>query len=726
MPEPVREAMRSAYRKVLSEGGVPRKGQRVMIAEIAKAVANHARRGEDAAGCRLLAIQAPTGTGKTIAYGIGAILGAMASDLKVIISSATVQLQEQIVHKDLEALKRSIPGLRAALVKGRGRYACPVKVRDVAANKRGNYSQSQVACAKDLGIRLATGWSGDVDDLTEPPQGAEWSAMTNDRGGCSGRRCSAYSKCPYYKARTEVEEANVVVTNHALLLMDVRTGNKILPSMEKSVLVIDEAHELPEVAKEALASEMDVTEVMGRVAAAQEALASVRLQCRGAGIERDSSEALGALEGLAIEASRLAFELDELEWGVSDGETKQVLRFPMGALPKSLDGCVSRCLQWTSGACESLERIAETLGGEDGDDLEESVREGGMLLIGRSLVDMTNMRQLWELLGKTSTHSEPVAKWIERDPKTAGMRMFGTPVGVGAALHRMVWERCAAAVHVSATLTTVGGFSEYLAESGLGCTRGAKTLEVDSPFDYERQGTLTIPKTISSPKDARRHTGDLAKSLIGMLDAQEQGTGALVLFASWSQLKSVRDMMPERIQKWMQVQADGVSKRELLSRHRAAIDAGGRSVIFGTASFEQGVDLPGKYLTLVVVAKLQFAVPTDPVMETLKEVLDAQGRSFFDEVVVPTACRRLAQSVGRLLRTEKDEGRVVVADPRLSETKYGRKMLRALPPYRLEPDWVPEGKVAEPGGGDGQRPEGDVEGEAEGDGDWGGEQMRPF
>jgi ATP-dependent DNA helicase DinG len=170
---------------------------------------------------------------------------------------------------------------------------------------------------------------------------------------------------------------------------------------------------------------------------------------------------------------------------------------------------------------------------------------------------------------------------------------------------------------------------------------------------------------------------------------QDEGTGALVLFASWKQLNETHAAMPKDVIDHLLVQGNGMSKREILDRHRAAIDAGKRSAIFGTSSFEQGVDLPGNYLTLVVISKLQFSVPSHPVAQATREFFESKGLSYFDEIVVPQACRRLAQSTGRLIRTETDTGRILVADPRLSNTQYGRSMLKALPAYKLDFDWEP-------------------------------------
>jgi ATP-dependent DNA helicase DinG len=207
-------------------------------------------------------------------------------------------------------------------------------------------------------------------------------------------------------------------------------------------------------------------------------------------------------------------------------------------------------------------------------------------------------------------------------------------------------------------------------------------LAVQSPFDLPQQACLVVPKNVADAKDIKAHTAYLIDSIPEYLCTLMQGEGALVLFSSWSQLRDVRAAMPEWVQNSVLSQ-EFMGRSQLLAQHEKTIASGKCSFIFGLSSYEEGVDLRGNSCKLVILAKIPFSVPTDPVSQTQKEHLESQGRSHFDEIVVPHACRRLAQGMGRLIRSETDSGHIVLADGRLTGTRYGRAMLASLPPYRL-------------------------------------------
>ena len=277
-----------------------------------------------------------------------------------------------------------------------------------------------------------------------------------------------------------------------------------------------------------------------------------------------------------------------------------------------------------------------------------------------------------------------LARWIERGGKevragrTTEFHVCAAPIGGGERLRTLLWDRAGAAVLTSATLQACGSFDLFMEEAGLKAWEGVHALSLPSPFDHAAQAELHLPRMRSHPLDAQAHTEEVAAMLPALLEAQ---AGSLVLFASARQMHQVAHALPEALREQILVQGS-TSKRELLARNKARIDKGHRSVLFGLASLSEGVDLPGAYCTHLVVVKLPFAVPDDPVEQTRREWIEAQGRSAFHERSVPEVGIRLAQAVGRLLRTPEDHGRVTVLDPRLASTPWGRRLLAGLPPYR--------------------------------------------
>jgi ATP-dependent DNA helicase DinG len=284
---------------------------------------------------------------------------------------------------------------------------------------------------------------------------------------------------------------------------------------------------------------------------------------------------------------------------------------------------------------------------------------------------------LWQdFAADGSTEEPPRARWLSHrdgdDPLAVDFHC--SHILAARILDEQLWQRAAAAILTSATMTALGSFDRFRLRSGV--PDAARTRVVASPFDYAR-ATLQVPAMRSEPGDASAHTAELIELLPDLLAADE---GSLVLFSSRRQMLDVRDGLPKDWRERLLTQ-DEAGKQELLRRHRAAVDAGQGSVLFGLASFAEGVDLPGGYCRHVVIAKLPFAVPDDPVDAALAEWLEARGRNAFMEISVPDAALRLVQAAGRLLRTESDHGRVTLLDRRLVTRRYGRAILDSLPAF---------------------------------------------
>jgi ATP-dependent DNA helicase DinG len=273
----------------------------------------------------------------------------------------------------------------------------------------------------------------------------------------------------------------------------------------------------------------------------------------------------------------------------------------------------------------------------------------------------------------------PVARWINVSLSGGAIsyELRSSPVLAADILGQHLWQEAAAVIATSATMTALNSFERFMLHSGMPATGRFKV--VPSPFDYAN-ARLTIPAMDCDPRDAEAHTAALIDQLPHWLNPEE---GSLVLFASRRQMTEVYAGLPDAWRERVVMQGE-YSKHEILRRHREALDAGAGSVIFGLASFAEGVDLPGRYCSHVLVAKIPFAVPDSPLEAALNEWVESQGRNAFMEVTVPDAALRLVQACGRLLRTETDTGRVTICDRRLVTHRYGKALLAALPPFRLE------------------------------------------
>ena len=683
----VQQLVRAAYAQLKFTVGATfkaRLGQRQMIGAVASAVAAGVQYGAAAGGARIIAVQAPTGSGKTLAYGVASVPIARAAGKKVVISTATTALQSQLMDKDMLTLQRAMPGMTFAIAKGRNRYLCPVRLERALAQRASASADSEAL--KSLAARFGSGdWDGDMDSLKEPVAQNAWRRVTNDSKGCSGRSCGSVSTCPYYKARSAIAQADVVVANHDLVLADLLGFGGILPAPAETVFVIDEAHHLADKATKTLESSHRLSDGIRWAANGKRVMHAL------VGVSGDRS-----VDGLAEKAcaalAKLSQALVAAETNLRDSVAGQ--RQPDGTsavkleelkLGGDLARVVGSCSKEAVLACDALLDVREQLGGERGKDLPAVTRDGLLSDIGELMTNIEAVRDTWGLLSVDSYGNAPVAHWVsfERAGGVEEIRVCASPTSAAETLHEVLWSRACSVVACSATLTSVGGFKPFLSETGLALTTGVQTIEIASPFDYAAQGKLVIPKMAASAKDAAGHTKELIRLLPLALRSMRPASGCVVIFSSWTQLEAVAGNMPDWVKGVLQIQPRSGGKAAMVAAHVAAISAGRCSVMFGTASLEEGLDLPGALCQMVMIAKLPFAVPTHPVDEARKAWVENKGGNYFTDVVVPLAFRRLAQGLGRLIRSETDTGTVVVFDERLRTTGYGKKMLRALPPFAV-------------------------------------------
>ena len=640
-------------------------------------------------------VQAGTGVGKSAAYASVAIAMALQRKTRVLISTATVALQEQLMQKDLPALAQTMEQPFAfALAKGRGRYVCKLKLERVAGVGSAEEdffeddfpavalaSASQEALEErrfrlyeHMAQALATGrWDGDRDSLVEAPDPQDWAGVAAERHSCTARHCPRYRDCSYYQARTRLAEANVIVANHDLVLASL--GMKTLPELSNCLLVFDEAHHLPAVALDQFSSTMELAQLrwLDRLPKVLGELAGALQIDLDADVNTLSSQLKTTLNQLA----RMALDAVHAHTGGQDG----TLRFAHGQLPADMAEPVAQVLAQAGALTKSLDAL--------GAHIKQIAKEDPMqaLQCAQQYAKLGPLApRLASLVGTASLlleHGEqPLAKWLQCKSENGFLLLsaHACPMVPGDLLRQFVWSQARAAVLTSASLTSCGSFDYFLQEVGLSGKAHVQALEVSSPFDYARQGTLTVVHTQADAKNVAAYTAEVVQCL--MQDLATVTHGALVLFTSRAQMRAATEALPPALLDSVLVQGS-TSRARLIAAHTARVEAGFASIVFGLQSFGEGLDLPGLLCETVFITKLPFSPPSDPVDEARAEWLRSVGRDPFSELVIPATAVKLLQWTGRAIRTEEDQAHVVCYDKRLTQQSYGRRMLQGLPPYRL-------------------------------------------
>lgn len=691
----------------------PRAGQREMAAQVAHTFA-HAHlgkptEGEDsppntAVAPSIAVIQAGTGVGKSLAYSAPAIAMALQRGTRVVISTATVALQEQLVNKDLPALAAHLgQPFRYALAKGRGRFVCQLKLerlvgssdlypeeaddlfgetlpaKPVAQAER----QAQQQFYASMAEALAQGrWDGDRDSLDTPPAPEAWSPVAAEGSSCTGRHCPAFQSCSYYERRKELVAAQVIVVNHDLLLSSL--GARLLPELDNCLLVLDEAHHLPATALAQFANSMDLSRLQWLDKLTSRALRIGQLLEveEIADIPQHSSglrQAMGQLAQAAMAQYGETLKSPEARFGPASA------RIPRGVLPEALLPPLEAVLAHSMGLLDVLRAIAKALRSTIKETPDEAPRLAALYAqLGSLAPRLEAVFATTELLLHTPAPGQaPAAKWftLEMDGEWIALQAHASPILPGSTLRQHLWSQVRGGVLTSATLTSCGSFDFFLREVGLHDLPTLATLEVASPFDYPSQGVLWAHHTQADPKHAGPFTQEMVHTLLH--DLANVQTGALVLFTSKEQMRQAVDALPSALRSKVLVQ-NTMPRFALLNKHREQVEAGQASIIFGMQSFGEGLDLPGALCASLFITKLPFAPPDDPVGEARAEWLRSSGRNPFTDLVVPATAIRLAQWVGRAIRTEHDQAQVYCYDRRLCVTSYGQQIQKSLPDFSFQ------------------------------------------
>ena len=629
------------------EGYRPRSAQLTMAQAVANAI--------EAADS--IIVEAGTGTGKTYAY----LVPAMLWGGKVIVSTGTKNLQDQLFLRDIPTVRKALNApVSVALLKGRANYVCHYHVERASQNGRLS-SRQDAAWLRQINLFLKTTKTGDKAELASVPENAPvWNLVTSTRDNCLGSDCAYYKDCFVMRARKEAQQADVVVVNHHLFFADVMlkdTGMaELLPAA--NTIIFDEAHQLPETA----------TLFFGETISTNQILELARDS-----VAEGLSHARDAVDWVAIAAPleraardlRLVFRQDGSRLSIKQIDNDAALAKPFyEVLPK-----LEQALSDFTGALEAQAERAETI--------EQCHRRA---------VALCEKLEAWvdpkppkapkkegDDEGKEGESAAPVderVRWVEVFANSVQLHL--TPLSIAPIFSRQRAGQPRAWVFTSATLSVRGNFAQ------LGLDRD-RSMTLDSPFDYASQGLLYVPRDLPQPSDPR-FTDAVLDATLPLIEAAGGKTFLLctTLRAVNRAAERLTDEFAQRGWDFPLLVQGQASRTELLDRFRTL----GNAVLVGSQSFWEGVDVRGEALSLVVIDKLPFAPPDDPVLSARMEALEKKGLSPFAVHQLPHAVITLKQGAGRLIRSETDRGVLMICDPRLVEKNYGRQIWQSLPPFK--------------------------------------------
>lgn len=675
---------------------ISRAPQRQMIAEVAKTLAGDYP--------RHLAIEAPTGVGKTLSYLIPGIAVGRAQSKPLVVSTANVALQDQIYSKDLPLLKKIIPDLKFTGAFGRGRYVCPRNLAamstDVAQqgdlmlflddNERAPSNGEELALCQKLSQALSRyEWDGLRDHYQQSIDDLLWAKLNTDKANCLGRNCHYIRECPFYIARKEIETADVVVANHALVMAALETES-VLPPAKELLLVLDEGHHLPEVARDALEIDGEITALWNNLQL--DMIVRQVEQCMTQ-YQPKNPPRLANSERLKHHCEELRELMQNVEHQISaflpPDSSNAEYRFEMGQLPASLVELCARLYKLTDGLCGVAEFMLN--------DLTEQTGKHDIVRLHRAIIQMSRthgyleaMSKLWRLAAMEKSSNAPISKWVTRELRDNVTHLYLHCVGIRVSdqLEKLLWRKVPHVVVTSATLRSLNSFSRLQEMSGLSEAAGDRFELLASPFNHIEQGKIVIPAMRFEPAIANEaeHLEEMARFFRGEQTSGKH-KGMLILFSSHRAMQTFLSYVTD-LRLMLLVQGDQPRYR-LVEEHRKRVAQGTTSVLVGLQSFAEGLDLKGELLTQVHIHKIAFPPIDSPVILTEGEWLKSLNRYPFEVQSLPSASFNLIQQVGRLIRSNQCHGEIVIYDRRLLTKNYGPRLLAALPVFPIEQREVP-------------------------------------
>lgn len=628
-------------------GYTARPQQVAMAEEITRAITDNA----------VLVAEAGTGTGKTFAY----LVPALRSGGKVILSTGTKTLQDQLFQRDLPTVRDALKvPVSVALLKGRANYVCPYHL--ARAESAGLFRSPEEAGHIRTIIRFAkTTRTGDKAELSAVPEDSgAWSQATSTRDNCLGQDCPDLKGCFVVQARREALAADLVVVNHHLFFADVMLKDdglgELLPAC--NTVVFDEAHQLPEVASLFFGESLSTSQIL-----------DLARDTRKEGIAAAPDfvalpDSARVLERVAKDL-RLAFQDKRSRGGGKDANKEGSTRYALNQLESNLD--FARALAALGDELQRFAQVLET----------QVARSEGLANCAERCAELRDRLKRWQ-----QPEASDMVRWAETYSQSA--QLNATPLSVADIFRRQLEGHPRAWIFTSATLAVGRDFGHYLTELGLNWPEeagkpGVRTACWESPFDYSRQALLYAPDDMPDP-NSPEYNEAVVEAVWPLIRAS--GGRAFVLCTSLRAMRRIHELLQERFETEkfgapLLLQGDG-SRTELLERFRRL----GNAVLVASQSFWEGVDVRGEALSLVIIDKLPFAPPDDPVLSARIEHLKREGRNAFMDYQLPRAVINVKQGAGRLIRDESDRGVLAICDPRMISKPYGKHVWRSLPPFR--------------------------------------------
>jgi DNA polymerase-3 subunit epsilon/ATP-dependent DNA helicase DinG len=647
--------------------------------EMLKAVSNALSHGGH------LMVEAGTGVGKSFAYLVPAALFAVQNNTRVVVSTNTINLQDQLIKKDIPDLQAALNlDVRAAVLKGRVNYLCPRRLEFLRKSGPSNANEMRVL-AKIIVWQLEN-VSGDRNDLnlTGPVEREIWSRLSAEDDNCTTETCLGRmgGACPFYRAKQAAGHSHLLIVNHALLLSDVSTGSKVLP--EYDYVIVDEAHHIESAVTNALSfrlTQQDVERMLKELGGSSSGLLGKMLT--------ESHNALrpsdfGLLQQKSKRATDQAFRLEQLSKQFfsylsefiaiqRQGQQQNNYSWQMRITPSArtlqgwddlemLWGQISETMIHLLKTLDEIYKAMADLYSEGHDNLEDVM--GNLSTLIRRMTESETAAS-----GLMHKPSNELIYWIEVNPRGERLSLNAAPLRVGPLVQKHLWYEKASVILASATLTTHGEFN-YLRNTL--DAQEVDALALGSPFDYESSTLLYVANDMPEP-NSFNYQQVLDKAIIAT--AKATGGRMLVLFTSYAALKKTSQAITGALARediFVYEQSEGTSASALLESFKTTE----RAVLLGTRSFWEGVDVPGDALSVVVITKLPFEVPSDPIIAARSELYE----DSFHEYYLPEAILKFRQGFGRLIRTASDRGVVAILDRRVLTKQYGRLFLESLPP----------------------------------------------
>jgi ATP-dependent DNA helicase DinG len=606
---------------------------------------------------RHLVVEAGTGVGKSLAYLVPAILFALEQHKKAIISTHTINLQEQLLNKDIPILKKVLPvEFEAALMKGRGNYVCPRRLERALQSSKELFTGPEETELLRIADWASKTRDGTLSDMSIEPEPKVWAQVCSEAHICTQKTCGQNPRCFYQQARKRLLAADVIVLNHTLLFKLLgspeeqrnRESGFLLPN---DFIIFDEAHTVEQVASKQIG-----------IGVSQYGLRSTIQRLYNARSKKGLFTVMRDAAGV-----RLAAELvDDVEKFFDAVESKSDFRkgreFRVREIDLVPDTITGRLVALQARINEVVKRA------------EDEVLKAELQEFARRIHDARN-----DIATFLEQRKAQHVYWVERTGKTAQfLSLNAAPVDLAPHLRRMLFRDNCCSVMTSATLAVGREDLAYFRER-IGATE-AEPLQLGSPFDFQKQMKMFLVRKMPDPRDAG-YTKELERWIAHFLK-QTDGS-AFVLFTSYRDLQRVAGEMEKFFADTglnLLVQGGGTPRTKLLDEFKSTP----RSVLFGTDSFWSGVDVPGEALSNVIITRLPFAVPDTPLIEAKLELIEERGGDAFTEFSLPEAILKLRQGVGRLIRTKTDRGIVVILDNRIVTRPYGRAFMQALPKCPVE------------------------------------------